>query len=482
VGELAAAVPGVVLFGDPTVRIREATCDPRDVVPGSAFFCIRGEVADGHTFAAGAVSAGALALVVDHHLDGLDVPQLVVPAVREAAGPLAAEIFGHPARALTLVGITGTNGKTTSTYLMESVFVAAGITPGVVGTTGARIDGRPIPLARTTPEAPDLQRLLAQMRDAGVAAVAVEISSHALDQHRVDGFVVDVAVFTNLSQDHLDYHPDMTHYFQAKARLFTPEHATAGVVNLDDASGRRLAALANVPLTTVGVEASDADLVATDIRVDGQGVAFSVDGLTVRSALRGAFNVWNCLGVVAAARQLGIADDAIVAGIGMLEGVPGRVEAVDEGQDFLVVVDYAHTPDSIQTVLRAVRPLVPGKVICVFGCGGDRDRAKRPLMGAAATSTADLTFITSDNPRSEDPLDIISQIETGATHGRGAFVSEVDRHAAIRLAVRSARPGDAVVIAGRGHEPYQEVGGALVPFDDRAVTRAELAELVRERS
>ena len=481
VGELAAAVPGVVLFGDPAVRIREATCDPRDVVPGSAFFCIRGEVADGHTFAAGAVAAGALVLVVDHHLDGLDVSQLVVPAVREAAGPLAAEIFGHPSRALRLVGITGTNGKTTSTYLMESVFAAAGITPGVIGTTGARVDGRPIPLARTTPEAPDLQRLLARMRDAKVAAVALEISSHALDQHRVDGFVLDVAVFTNLSQDHLDYHSDMDHYFQAKALLFTSEHAVEGVVNLDDAFGRRLTALANVPLTTVGVESSDADLIATDIRVDGQGVAFGVDGLTVRSALRGGFNVLNCLGVVAAARQLGIADEAIVAGIGMLEGVPGRVEPMDEGQDFLVVVDYAHTPDSIQTVLRAVRPLVPGKLICVFGCGGDRDRAKRPLMGAAATSTADLTVITSDNPRSEDPLKIIREIEAGASHGRGAFVSLVDRHAAIRLAVRSAEPGDAVVIAGKGHEPYQEVGGVQIPFDDRAVTRAELAELVRER-
>ncbi|MEA2555431.1 MAG: UDP-N-acetylmuramoyl-L-alanyl-D-glutamate--2,6-diaminopimelate ligase, partial [Actinomycetota bacterium] len=293
---------------------------------------------------------------------------------------------------------------------------------------------------------------------------------------------VDVAVFTNLSQDHLDYHPDMAHYFDAKARLFTPDHAAAGVVNLDDASGRVLAGVATVPLTTVGVEAADADLVATDVRVDGSGVAFRVDTLAVNSRLRGAFNVSNCLGVVAAARQLGIADYAIARGIASLAGVPGRVEPVEEGQDFLVVVDYAHTPDSIQTVLRAVRPLIPGKLICVFGCGGDRDRAKRPLMGAAATGSADLTVITSDNPRSEDPLEIIRQIEAGAAAGGGAFVSEVDRRAAIRLAVRRAGTGDAVVIAGKGHEPYQEIGGTSVPFDDRAVARAELAELMGQTS
>ena len=482
VGELAAAVPGVVLFGDPTVRVLEASCDSRDVVLGSVFFCIRGEAADGHAFAREAVSAGAVALVVDHRLNDIDVPQLLVPSVRAVAGPLAAAIFGHPGRDLTLAGFTGTNGKTTSTYLMESVFTALGITPGVVGTTGARVNGQPVPLARTTPEAPDLQRLLARMRDAGVGAVALEISSHALDQHRVDGFTVDVAVFTNLSQDHLDYHPDMTHYFEAKAKLFTPNHAKAGVVNLDDGFGRKLAARASVPITTIGVEATDADLVATDVRVDGKGIGFRADGLTIHSALLGAFNVSNCLGVIAAARQLGIDDPSIVAGIAALEGVPGRVQALDEGQDFLVVVDYAHTPDSIQTVLRAVRPLIPGNLICVFGCGGDRDRAKRPLMGEAATRTADLTVITSDNPRSEDPLEIIRQIETGAAQGGGEFVSLVNRRAAIRLAVRHAGSGDAVVIAGKGHETYQEIGGAQVPFDDRAVTRAELAELVGERS
>ena len=480
VGDLATAVPGVVVFGDPGVGVREVSYDSRDVAAGSMFFCVRGGEADGHAFAGAAVAAGALALVVERRVEGVDVPQLLVPSVRAAMGPIAAEVFGHPARALTLAGFTGTNGKTTSTYLLESVFGAAGMTSGVIGTTGARIDGRPVPLPRTTPEGPDLQRLLARMRASGVRGVAMEISSHALAQHRVDGCEFDVVVFTNLSQDHLDYHRDMEHYFEAKASLFTPEHAAVGVVNIDDPYGRRLADLAKILVITVGTEATDADLVASDVRVDGEGVSFAVDGLSVRSALRGAFSVSNCLAVVAAARQLGIGDDAITTGIGGLEGVPGRVEPVDEGQGFLVVVDYAHTPDSIQTVLRAVRPLVPGKLICVFGCGGDRDRAKRPLMGAAATGGADLTIITSDNPRSEDPLAIIRQIEAGAAGG--TFVSEVDRRAAIRLALRRAEPGDAVVIAGKGHESYQEIDGTQVPFDDRAVARAELTELVGERS
>jgi UDP-N-acetylmuramoyl-L-alanyl-D-glutamate--2,6-diaminopimelate ligase len=481
-GDLAAAVRGLTLFGDPTVRVQDASCDSREVRSGSVFFCIRGEQADGHEFAGAAVAAGAVALVVDHRLDMPDVPQLLAPDVRTVAGPIAAEIFAHPAGSLTMAGFTGTNGKTTSTYLMGSVFAAAGSTPGIIGTTGAQIGAEPMPIARTTPEAPDLQRLLSKMRTEEVRAVAMEVSSHALAQHRVDGFVMDVAVFTNLSQDHLDYHADMEDYFAAKARLFTLDHAAAAVANIDDEYGRRLAAAAAVPFTTIGVRSADADLIATEVRVDADGIGFRVDGLTVRSSLRGSFNVLNCLGVVGAARGLGIADDAIAEGIASLEGVPGRVEPVDLGQGFLVVVDYAHTPDSIHSVLRAMRPLVSGKLICVFGCGGDRDRAKRPLMGAAAVADADLTIITSDNPRSEDPLEIISEIGSGAAAGPGAFTVEVDRADAIRLAIRTAAPGDGVIIAGKGHEHYQEVGGLRIPFDDREVARAELAVVVGERA
>ncbi|MEP7059859.1 MAG: UDP-N-acetylmuramoyl-L-alanyl-D-glutamate--2,6-diaminopimelate ligase [Actinomycetota bacterium] len=478
--DLAAAVPGVVLFGDPEVRIEDASCDSREVAPGSVFFCIRGEHADGHAFAGAAVAAGAVAVVADHRLEGLAVPQLLAQGVREAAGPIAAEIFSHPARTFTIAGFTGTNGKTTCTYLMGSVFAAAGLTPGRIGTTGAWIDTDPVPIPRTTPEAPDLQRLLARMRTCGVRAVAMEVSSHALEQHRVGGFAMDVAVFTNLSQDHLDFHADMEHYFRAKARLFTPPHALTAVVNIDDAYGRRLIGEAGVPVTTVGVDSADADLRARDVRVDAGGIGFRVDDLTIRSNLLGSFNVINCLEVVAAARRLGIAEDAIAEGIEALEGVPGRVESLDLGQGFLAVVDYAHTPDSIHSVLRAMRPLVSGKLICVFGCGGDRDRAKRPLMGAAAVSDADLTVITSDNPRSEDPLEIIRQIEIGAIAGPGAFTVEVDRRAAIKLALRSAVPGDGVVIAGKGHEAYQEVRGEMLSFDDREIARTELVALMGE--
>jgi UDP-N-acetylmuramoyl-L-alanyl-D-glutamate--2,6-diaminopimelate ligase len=311
------------------------------------------------------------------------------------------------------------------------------------------------------------------MRDRGVDAVAMEVSSHALAQHRVDGVRFDLAAFTNLSRDHLDYHGSMSEYFDAKARLFTPEHAGHGVLNVDDARGRELATRSSIPVTTYGL-GDDADVRATDIVADAGGVGFRVGGVPIRSSLRGAFNVGNCLCAFAIARVLGIDAETSAAGIAALPGVPGRMEPVEEGQEFLAVVDYAHTPDSIDTVLRAARPLASGRLIIVFGCGGDRDREKRPLMGRAATANADLTVLTSDNPRSEDPLAILADIQPGAEEGGGSYVTEPDRRAAIRLAVRQANPGDVVVIAGKGHEPVQELDGVAVEFDDRAVAADEL--------
>jgi UDP-N-acetylmuramoyl-L-alanyl-D-glutamate--2,6-diaminopimelate ligase len=352
------------------------------------------------------------------------------------------------------------------------------MTSGIVGTTGARIAGEAVPLARTTPEAPDLHRLLSRMRKAGVGAVAMEVSSHALAQGRVGGVVFDLAIFTNLSQDHLDYHGSMQAYFEAKQRLFEPELARRALINADDEWGRRLMVLQRIPVTTFAVD-SPADLRATEVVSTLEGVGFRVGDLQVRSHLRGRFNVWNCLAAVGAARSLGIDDGAIARGIASVLGVPGRVEPVEAGQGFLVVVDYAHTPDSIVGVLQAARPLATGRLIVVFGCGGDRDRAKRPLMGAAATSTADLSILTSDNPRSEDPSSIIAQIETGAKRGGGPYVVEPDRRQAIRLAVQEARPGDVVVIAGKGHETYQEIGSWTIPFDDRSVAYEELEALGR---
>jgi UDP-N-acetylmuramoyl-L-alanyl-D-glutamate--2,6-diaminopimelate ligase len=453
--------------------VSEVAFDSRVVPPGALFFCVRGAKADGHAFAADASRAGAAALVVERWLPEVDVPQVLVPSVRAVMGPMSAVVFGRPAEAMTMVGVTGTNGKTTITYLLESVFEAAGLRSGAIGTIGARVGGRPVPLDRTTPEAPDLHRLLARMRDAGVHAVAMEVSSHALDQHRAAGVVFDVAIFTNLSRDHLDYHPTMEAYFEAKARLFTPTHARRGVVNGEDAYGRRLLKDASIPLSSFALE-GEADLRADGVEVDVEGLSFTVEGLAVRSHLRGRFNAANCLGALAAARALAIDDAAAVRGIEAVRGVPGRLEPIDAGQNFLLMVDYAHTPDSILSVLKAARPLTSGRLIVVFGCGGDRDHAKRPLMGAAATANADLTILTSDNPRSEDPLAIIGEIEPGAREGGGVFSIEPDRRAAIERAVGEAREGDVVIIAGKGHEPYQELAGSTIDFDDREVAREAL--------
>ncbi len=474
----AAAVPGAEIRGDRGTIIVEVGFDSRAVVPGSLFCCVPGDRADGHVFAADAVRAGAAALAVERWLD-LDVAQVRVPSVRRAMGPLSAVVFGHPGRSLTIVGLTGTNGKTTIVHLLDSVFRGAGHRTGTIGTVGARVAGRAVELDRTTPEAPDLQRLLARMRDAGVTAVSCEVSSHALHQDRVGGVVFDAAVFTNLSQDHLDYHASMDDYFAAKASLFTEGRTERAVVNVDDPWGRRLLRSA-VPVTTFGTDPS-ADVRAEDVRVTTEGLTFRVGGTTFTSGLRGDFNVSNCLATIAAAGVVGIDPATIARALPEAGQVPGRMEPVDAGQDFLVVVDYAHTPDSIRNVLAAARPLATGRVIVVFGCGGDRDRAKRIPMGAAATEGADLTVITSDNPRSEDPLDIIAEVERGAAEGGGRFVVEPDRRAAIRLALADARTGDVVVIAGRGHEREQAFASGSVAFDDRVVAREEL-EVVRSGS
>jgi UDP-N-acetylmuramoyl-L-alanyl-D-glutamate--2,6-diaminopimelate ligase len=372
--------------------------------------------------------------------------------------------------------VTGTNGKTTTTHLLEHVLRAGGMVPGVIGTTGIRIDGKPVGTDRTTPEAPDLHRLLAAMTDGGVGGVAMEVSSHGLHQLRVGGIRYDCAVFTNLSQDHLDYHGSLEEYFEAKARLFTPAMAKRAAVNGDVPEGRALVRN-EVPTVTYGTGV-DSDVRGEDVDLGPRGLRFRVGSVEVRSSLRGAFNVHNCLAAVAAARQVGIDAEVTARGIAALTGVPGRMEPVDAGQPFQILVDYAHTPDSLENVLRAARPLAEDhRVLAVFGCGGDRDRGKRPLMGEAATRLADHTVVTSDNPRSEDPLAIIREIEAGARRGGGPYVIEPDRRAAIRMALEAARPGDVVVIAGKGHETGQEFAERTIPFDDRVVAREELEAL-----
>jgi UDP-N-acetylmuramoyl-L-alanyl-D-glutamate--2,6-diaminopimelate ligase len=474
--DLLAAIAPSEVRGRSTVLVTSVGYRSGEASEGGLFFCVPGRSRDGHDFAKEAVSRGAASVVVERWLDlPEDVTQVRVPSVRGAMGHVAAEFYGRPHERLTMIGITGTNGKTTTTYVLEGVFRAAGLTPAVVGTTGLRIDGRTAPLDRTTPEAPDLHRLLTDMLNDGINAVAMEVSSHGLDQDRVAGARFSCAVFTNLSQDHLDYHGTIEAYFQAKARLFTPEMADRAAVNNDSPEGRSLLR-ADLPTVTYGV-GSGADLTATDIATSAQGVSFRVDGTTVRSRLRGAFNVHNCLAAMAAARQVGIDDATAARGIGLVRGVPGRLEPVESGQPFQVLVDYAHTPDSVENVLRAARPLARGKVIVVLGCGGDRDRGKRPRMGEAATRLADLSMLTSDNPRSEDPEAIIAEIEPGARRGGGAYVVEPDRRAAIRLALEAAKPADVVVIAGKGHETGQEFAGRVIPFDDRVVAAEELRRL-----
>ncbi len=473
--DLVADLPDAELLGDGAAAVSRLVYRSEEAAPGALFFCIPGTRLDGHDYAGDAVSRGALALVVERRLP-LDVAQVRVASVREAMGPISAAFYGRPAERMRLVGVTGTSGKTTVTYLLEAVFRSAGWRPGVIGTTGVRIDGDPVPLARTTPEAPDLHGLLAEMLDRGVEAVAMEVSSHGLEQHRVGGLRFGVAVFTNLSQDHLDYHPSMEAYLAAKAALFTSVFTDRAVVNHDSPEGRSL--VGRVPTITFGIDGG-ADVRATEVETTAEGIRFLADGVPIRSALRGLFNVENCLAAFTTGRTLGLDERAVAEAIGSVRGVPGRLESVEAGQDFLVLVDYAHKPDGVEKMLRTARPLATGRLIVVLGCGGDRDRGKRPLMGRAATANADLSVITSDNPRSEDPLTIIAEIVPGAQQGGGRYVIEPDRRAAIHLALAEAGAGDVVVIAGKGHETSQELADRTIPFDDRDVAVEELRALGR---
>jgi UDP-N-acetylmuramoyl-L-alanyl-D-glutamate--2,6-diaminopimelate ligase len=457
------------LFGSgaPSVDVSALAYDNRAVQPGTVFFCVPGMTRDGHDFAPDAIARGAAALVVDHPL-GLGVPEVVVHDVRASMAPAAARLAGDPTARLQVVGITGTNGKTTSAFLVRALLEAAGRRTGLLGTVSSVIGGNETPTIRTTPEAIDLQRTFREMLDAGDECCAMEVSSHALELHRADAIHWRVAVFTNLTQDHLDFHPDMESYFAAKRRLFEAG-PRAAVINVDDPYGRRLAE--DFDAVTIAID-SDADLRAEDVRFELTGSTFAVDGLELRSPLPGRFNVLNVLGAVAVARELGVDDATIARAVPQAGRVPGRFEPVDEGQSFAVLVDYAHTPDSLENVLRAARQLARGRVVCVFGCGGDRDRGKRREMGRIASELADVAIVTSDNPRSEDPEAIIAEVLAGM--GPGA-VTEVDRRAAIDQAVGLADAGDVVVIAGKGHEQGQEFeGGRKVPFDDVTVAREAL--------
>jgi UDP-N-acetylmuramoyl-L-alanyl-D-glutamate--2,6-diaminopimelate ligase len=460
--------------GDLEVEISSLAYDNRRVEPGGLFFCVRGEKRDGHEFADAAAAAGAAGLVVERELE-VDAPQVVVPDSRAAMAPLAARFWGDPTKDLRVVGITGTNGKTTTAFLVREILEAAGVRCGLLGTVKQIVGGVAEEVVRTTPEAIDLQATFRRMLDDGDRACAMEVSSHALALHRCDAIHFEVALFTNLTQDHLDFHVDMEDYFQAKRLLFELAPGIS-IVNADDPYGRRLAG--EIDCLTFSAEGAKADFVARDVSFDASGARFTVgEGVEVRTGLPGHFNVANALGAYAAATSLGVQPEAAAAGLAGAGMVPGRFEPVDEGQEFAVVVDYAHTPDSLKNVLLAARRLTESRLIAVFGAGGDRDRDKRPKMGKVAAELADLAVVTSDNPRSEDPDAIVAEILAGI--GEGAEVEvEPDRRAAIALAFRRAQPGNTVVIAGKGHEQGQEFeDGRKVPFDDRQVAREELRKL-----
>jgi UDP-N-acetylmuramoyl-L-alanyl-D-glutamate--2,6-diaminopimelate ligase len=468
------------------------TLDSRAVAPGDLYVALPGSRVHGAAFCAEAVAAGAVAVLTDP--DGktraaaTGVPVFVLADPRAKLGEIACWVYGNPSSRLALIGVTGTSGKTTTTYLVESGLRQAGHRTGLIGGVETRIAGQQMPSSLTTPEAPDLQALFAVMAERGVTAAAMEVSSHSLALGRVAGTSFDVAVFTNLSQDHLDFHADMEDYFRAKASLFMPP--VIGVVNIDDKYGRRLAATAIVPVTTFSAAGkAEADWRAADVRSGADGSTFRVIGpggveADVSAGLVGTFNVANALGAVVALVEAGIGLEDAVAGVAACPGVPGRLERVPApGLDITAFVDYSHKPGAVEAVLRSLRPVTRGSLIIVLGCGGDRDRAKRPMMGAAASALADVAILTSDNPRSEDPLAILAAMLDGVLSvpqaDRARMIVEPDRAAAIWQAVSLAAPGDVIVVAGKGHETGQYIAGTVLPFDDRRVTAEALERLAK---
>jgi len=445
------------IVGDAAVEISDLAYDTRAVTPGALFFCVRGARFDGHELADRAIEAGAAGLVVEKPVASR-VPQVIVEDSRGAMAVAALEFFGRPTEELEIAAVTGTNGKTTTAFLLYSILGAAGRKPGLLGTIESRIGGETRPAIRTTPEAIDLQRAFREMLDAGDRSAAMEATSHGSHLGRLEGIRFSSLAFTNLTQDHLDLHGTMENYFEAKRRLFLETRPPAAI-NVGDAWGRKLAE--DRPDALTYGFADDAE-----IRPE------ALDGIDLK--LKGRFNVENALAALASGRLLGVDDDAIARGLEAVDGVPGRFEAVDEGQPFTVLVDYAHTPDSLENVLTTARELTSGRLICVFGCGGDRDREKRPIMGRIAAELSDVAIVTSDNPRSEDPGAIIDEILAGIS-GDAEIIQ--DRRSAIAHAIENAEPGDVVVIAGKGHEQGQQFRDRTVPFDDREVAREALRRL-----
>jgi UDP-N-acetylmuramoyl-L-alanyl-D-glutamate--2,6-diaminopimelate ligase len=477
-GELIAGIEVEALRGDPATDIAGLAYDSSRVQEGTLFFCVPGTTRDGHDFAQSAVEAGAAGLVVERTL-GLPAAEVRVTDARAAMAPLAARFWDDPTAELRVAGITGTNGKTTTAFLLRTILETAGLRSGLLGTVKQVVGGVEEEVVRTTPEAIDLQATFRRMLTEGDEACVMEVSSHALALHRADAIHFETAVFTNLSQDHLDFHADMEDYFAAKRMLFEAEPGAA-VVNVDDPYGQRLAA--DIECVSFSAAGAEAEFSVSDATLDASGASFVVHSpagaVEVTTRLPGRFNVSNSLAALAAAHTMGVGVETAVAALGDAPGVPGRFERIDAGQPFTVLVDYAHTPEALENVLRSARPLTGGRLISVFGAGGDRDRDKRPRMGRIGAELSDLAIVTSDNPRSERPEAIIEQILAGVDSSASEVEVEPDRRAAIGLAFREAGPGDTVLIAGKGHEQGQEFeDGRKIPFDDREVARDVLRTL-----
>ncbi len=478
---LVAEGVGVHVRGDELTEVTGFTLASTHVLPGDLYAGLPGARAHGADFAGEAVALGASAVFTDEvgaaRLPA-DTPVLVVPDPRSWLGTTSREVYGDPSRRLRTIGVTGTQGKTTTTRLLEGALEAQGSPAAVVGTNGTRVLGEEIPTRLTTPEAPELHALFALMVERGVETCVMEVSSHALVMGRVAGILFDVAVFTNLGRDHLDFHADLEDYYAAKASLFTPQRAGVALVNVDDEHGRRLAGEVAIPVRTYSIEGREADWRAADVELRPDGSRFTAVGpggtaVPVAVPLPGDFNVSNALAAVASAAEAGLDAALVAAGTAEGGGVPGRLERVEVDRDFTVVVDYAHKPDAVAAILRTLRPLTDGRLIIVLGAGGDRDPGKRPLMAEVAARLADVFVVTDDNPRSEDPAAIRRELLEGAS-GPARVVECGGRREAIRLALAEAGPGDIVLVAGKGHETGQEVAGVVHPFDDRTVVREEL--------
>lgn len=480
--DIFAGLEVLASSGNVEIEILGITMDSRQVQTGDLYACVPGMNVDGHDFAAQALEKGAVALLVERLLP-LDVPQLQVTRVRDVMGQVAANLYDNPCSRLEMIGVTGTNGKTTITHLIEQIAMKQGKRVGLVGTLGARIAGREIPGSRTTPEAIDLQKLFAEMVEEKVDLAVMEVSSHALDLGRVKGCEFDAGIFTNLTQDHLDYHKTMGEYLQAKTRLFKElkgsKQPKIGIINGDDPTAKVFLEVSAAPTLTYGIQSENLDYRAENVQLSAEGIQMTVrfhgKSQDVHYATPGMFSVYNALAAFAWAVESGREPQRVAEALGQIHGVPGRFESVRRGQPFQVIVDYAHTPDGLDNVLKTAREFTKGRLITVFGCGGDRDKGKRPKMGEISAVHSDFVVVTSDNPRTEEPEQIIREILVGVSGVE--YTAMVNRREAIESACRIAKPGDTVLIAGKGHEDYQIIGKEVFPFDDREVAKEALRGL-----